>query len=109
MRVEVISQNIANAHTSRSPDGKPYQRQIVTFKSALRQAGGGGKQILTPTLQVGRVTKDPHPPVMVYESGHSGGEANLAAASRAFEANLAVIKKSQCLPLQILSIDKNYE
>ena len=37
VRMEVISQNIANANTTRGLDGKPYQRQHVVFETALRQ------------------------------------------------------------------------
>ena len=31
VRMDVISQNIANANTTRDVDGKPYQRQEVVF------------------------------------------------------------------------------
>ena len=37
-RLNVISENIANANTARGVDGKPYQRQVVVFESALKQA-----------------------------------------------------------------------
>ncbi len=35
LRMEVISQNIANANTTKGPDGKPYQRQQVSFESVI--------------------------------------------------------------------------
>ncbi len=122
-RLDIISENIANAHTTRSPDGKPYQRQVVVFESALQQAIGAGKETQTPTLQVARIDKDPRPPVMVYEPGHPDADANgmvampnvnlheemadMIAASRAFEANLAVIKNSRAMALQTLAIGKH--
>ena len=40
-RLEVISQNIANAHTTHDVDGKPYQRQVVVFETALQNAMSG--------------------------------------------------------------------
>ena len=43
LRMNVISNNIANAGTTRTPEGGPYRRQIVTFQQAL-----GGPQILIP-------------------------------------------------------------
>ena len=49
-RLDVISENIANAHTTRGPDGKPYQRQVVVFETALQQASGAAGQ--APTLRV---------------------------------------------------------
>lgn len=122
-RLDVISENIANAHTTRGPDGKPYQRQVVVFESALQQAIGDGTQSQTPTLRVARIEKDPRPPIMIYEPGHPDADANgmvampninlheemadMIAASRAFEANLAVVKNSRAMALQTLAIGKH--
>ena len=41
IRMEVISQNIANANTTRGVDGLPYQRQQVVFETLLHQQSGG--------------------------------------------------------------------
>ena len=30
-RMDIISQNIANANTTRTADGTPYRRKVVTF------------------------------------------------------------------------------
>lgn len=122
-RLDVISENVANAHTTRGPDGKPYQRQVVVFESALQQAVGAGNETQTPTLRVARIDKDPRPPIMVYEPGHPDADANgmvampninlheemadMIAASRAFEANLAVVKNARAMALQALSIGKH--
>ena len=35
VRLDVIGQNIANAHTTKGPDGKPYSRQMVSFETKL--------------------------------------------------------------------------
>jgi flagellar basal-body rod protein FlgC len=123
-RLDVISENIANAHTTRGPDGKPYQRQVVVFETALRNAlGGGDNQSQTPTLQVARIDKDPRPSELVYEPGHpdAGPDgmvampnvnmneemADMITASRAFEANLAVVKNARAMAVQTLSIGKH--
>jgi flagellar basal-body rod protein FlgC len=119
-RLDVISENIANAHTTRGPDGKPYQRQVVTFETSLQQAVANGEQL--PTVRVARVQKDPRPPQMVYEPGHPDADArgmvalpnvniheemaDLIAASRAFEANLAVVKNARNMALETLAIGK---
>ena len=123
LRLDVISQNIANAHTTRGPDGKPYQRQVVVFESALQQAMDFGNATQTPTLRVGRVDKDARPPLLVHEPGHPDADANgmvampdiniheemadMIVASRAFEANLAVIKNARNMVLQTLAIGKH--
>ena len=40
-RLKVISQNIANAESlAQDPNGKPYRRQIITFKNELDRAVG---------------------------------------------------------------------
>lgn len=122
-RLDVISQNIANAHATRSPDGKPYQRQVVVFESALQQAIGNDKPSPVPTLQVARIEKDSRLPILTYEPGHPDADANgmvampninvneemadMIAASRAFEANLAVVKNSRAMALQTLAIGKH--
>ena len=119
-RLDVISENIANAHTTRGPDGKPYQRQVVVFETALQQAQDGAGQV--PTLKVARIQKDSRPPQIVYEPGHPDADAqgmvalpniniheemaDLIAASHAFEANLAVVKNARSMALATLAIGK---
>ena len=119
-RLDVISENIANAQTTRGPDGKPYQRQVVVFETALKQAIEGGGQV--PMLREARIQKDSRPPQLIYEPGHPDADANgmvalpniniheemadLIAASRAFEANLAVVKNARSMALQTLAIGK---
>lgn len=121
VRMEVITQNIANANTTRGLDGKPYQRQVVVFEQALRNAqggSGGGPQ----TVEVARIDKDNRPPRLVFNPGHPDADADgmvslpnvniheemadLITASRAFEANLAVVKNARSMALQTLSIGK---
>ena len=120
-RLDVISENIANAHTSRGPDGKPYQRQVVVFEAALQQAMDGNNGNV-PALRVARIQKDPRPPQLVYEPGHPDADAkgmvalpniniheemaDLIAASRAFEANLTVAKNARSMAIATLALGK---
>lgn len=122
-RLDVISQNIANAHTTRGPDGNPYQRRVVVFETALQQAMDGTNGSQTPVLHVARIDKDSRPPVMVYDPGHPDANAqgmvampdisvheemaDMVSASHAFEANLAVVKNARAMALQSLSIGKH--
>jgi flagellar basal-body rod protein FlgC len=119
-RLDVISENIANANTTRGPDGKPYQRQVVVFETTLEKAMDGNGKV--PVLRVASIRKDPRPPQLVYEPGHPDADAqgmvampnvniheemaDLIAASRAFEANLAVVKNARTMALATLSIGK---
>ena len=124
IRMDVITQNIANANTSiRGADGKPFQRQQVVFENVLRaQSGGDGSGSPTQTVQVARIEKDSRPPQLVYNPGHADADGNgmvampniniyedmieLMSASRSYEANLSVVKTARSMALQTLSIGK---
>lgn len=122
-RLDVISENIANANTTHGIDGKPYQRKVVVFENALQQAMGSGNDNSIPTLRVARIENDKRPPTMVYDPGNPDADsrgmvampniniheemADLIAASRAFEANLAVVKNEKTMAMQTLAIGKH--
>ena len=122
VRLEVIAENIANANTTRGADGQPYQRQQVTFQNVLNNqvnAMGAG----TSNVQVAAIQKDTRQPRLIYSPGHPDANAqgmvavpdiniheemaDLLTASRAFEANLAVVKNSRAMANQTLSIGKS--
>jgi flagellar basal-body rod protein FlgC len=118
LRMQIVSQNIAQANTTRGVDGKPYQRQQVAFESVLSSALDGGPA----SVQVAKVTSDERPPRLVFQPGHPDADENgmvaypdiniheemadLISSSRAFEANLAVARNSKSMALQTLSIGK---
>jgi flagellar basal-body rod protein FlgC len=122
-RLDVISENIANANTTHGVDGKPYQRQVVVFESALQQAMNSDGTVQMPPIQVARIEKDNSPPIKVYEPGNPDADANgmvstpninvseemadLISASRTFEANLAVVKNARSMAMETLSIGKH--
>lgn len=119
-RLDVVAQNIANAQTTRTPEGGPYQRQIVSFENELvRQAGGGAA---LQTVHVSGVTADRAPGQVIYNPQHPDAGADgmvrmpnvnlayemvdLITASRAYEANLSVAKSARQLALKTLEIGK---
>jgi flagellar basal-body rod protein FlgC len=123
-RLEIISQNIANANTTRGPDGHPYQRQQVVFESVLEQAkaaSGSAEALLAP--RVATIRKDPRPGPVLYQPGHPDADASgmvqfpnvniyeemadMIVASRTYEANLAVLKNGRAMALQALAIGKH--
>lgn len=122
-RLDVIAENIANAQTTRGPDGRPYQRRVVVFETVLQQATDRSGTAHAPSVvRVARIQADPRPPLLVYRPGHPDADAqgmvalpninvheemaDLIAASRAFEANLAVVKNARAMALQALAIGK---
>lgn len=122
IRLEVISQNIANANTTRTADGTPYQRQVVKFETVLQEKLGTNSEAVPQLLKAARIMKDSKPPNSIYQPGHPDANkegyvaypnvniheemADLIASSRAFEANLAVIKNARVLTLQTLGIGR---
>lgn len=124
-RLEVISQNIANANTTRGLDGRAYQRQQVLFQSVLdRVQGKDSSRAVLSAPQVVKIQKDPRPGRAVYAPGHADADkttgmlqlpnvniyeemADMIVASRTYEANLAVLKNGRSLALQALSIGKH--
>ncbi len=122
VRMEVISQNIANANSTSAPGGKTYERQQVVFESALRDQLNAGNGVQAQTVQVSRIETAKRPPRLVYQPGHPHANADgmvampniniheelvdLMSASRAYEANLSVVKSARNMALQTLSIGK---
>ena len=122
-RLDVISENIANANNTHGLNGKPYQRQVVVFESALQQAIGGDAASQMPLLQVARIEKDSRPGQSVYAPGNPDADdhgmlampniniheemADMINASRSFEANLAVVKNARQIAMQTLAMGRH--
>ena len=123
VRLEVVSQNIANAHVTKTANGTPYQRQVVKFETVLQEKLGADSEAFPQTVKVSKVMKDNRPPNEVYQPGHPDADpvthlvrypnvniheemADMIASSRAYEANLAVIKNARSMTMQTLSIGR---
>jgi len=122
-RLDVISENIANANTTHGPDGKPYQRQVVVFETSLQQAMNGDGSVQMAAIQVARIEKDPSPPNYIYDPGNPDADAkgmvatpniniqdemaDLISASRTYEANLSVVKNARTMAMETLAIGKH--
>ncbi len=85
-RMDVTSENLANANTTQGANGQPYQRQEVV----LQQVGGGGfnaalSSAMGPSamgggpvaggVQVGGIVNDPTPDQEVYDPGNPAANA----------------------------------
>ncbi len=119
-RLDIVAQNIANAQTTRTPDGGPYQRQVVSFETELVRQQGTGPAL--QSVKVSSITADPTPGQQVYNPQHPDAgpdgmvtmpNVNLAyemvdliTASRAYEANLSVVKNARQMAEKALQIGK---
>ncbi len=122
LRLDVVGQNIANAQTTRSIDGQPYKRQVVSFESFLDRTDTAPGSAGVPSVRISKVAPDERPARSVYIPGHPDADAqgmvqmpdiniheemaDMIAASRAYEANLASVKTARSMALQTLSIGK---
>lgn len=124
IRMDVVSENIANVNTTHGLDGKPYQRQQVAFESVLKaQQSSDMPGSAAQTVQIAHITNDSRPPRMIYNPTHPDANGSgmvampdiniheemvdMIASSRAFEANLAVVKNAKTMAMQTLAIGKH--
>lgn len=120
-RLDIVAQNIANAQTTRTPNGGPYQRQVISFETELiKRQGGAGASL--QGIKIANIGTDRTPGQQVYNPQHPDAGADglvtmpnvnlsyemvdLITASRAYEANLAVAKNARQMAIKTLQIGK---
>ena len=119
-RLDIVAQNIANAQTTRGPNGAAYQRQIVSFESEMVRRSGAASPL--QSVRVAGISADRTPGQQVYNPQHpdagpdglvtmpnvnlSYEMVDLITASRAYEANLAVVKNAKQMAMKALDIGK---
>jgi flagellar basal-body rod protein FlgC len=127
MRMNLISANLANANTTRTPEGGPYRRKEVVFESKARASSfrdmlraRQGPQ--AAEVRAVKVFDDPRPPVTKYDPGHPDADelgyvrlpnvnmmeemVNMISATRSYEANVTAIKAAKDMALKALEIGK---
>lgn len=128
-RMDIISNNIANAHTTRTEDGEPYRRKIPVFaerrahdfRSILRASLNQKKQSGEGVKVLG-VTEDPSPFRRVYDPNHPDADeegyvnypnvnivtemVDMISASRAYEANVTAINTSKNMFMKALDLGR---
>ena len=130
-RMDIISENVANANTTRTAEGGPYRRKIVTFaekggQTAFSRVLGNAAYSHGYTgqgVKVSGVYEDYETEMnMVYDPSHPDADengyvtgpnvniitemTNMIDASRAFEANATAFNASKAIALQGLEIGK---
>lgn len=125
-RFDTIAQNIANVNTTRTEDGTPYRRKIVTFQeksmtpfseyysSSRSRAVGNGVKVVS-------IKEDTETEfVMEYDPAHPDADengyvsypnvntvtemTNMISATRAYEANTTAFEASKSIARAGLSI-----
>lgn len=123
LRLDTISNNIANVNTTRTPYGGPYQRQQVVFESALQGQGlwtKGARATLGSGVRVGGIVGDSSPPIMVHNPDHPDANqdgyvampsinivremVDLISASRSYEANITALNAAKSMTMRAVDI-----
>jgi len=119
--MEVVANNIANARSTRTPQGGPYRRQHLVFSSAYDEAAGPGPSANNLRgVRVVSVESDHSELPRVFQPGHPDADqdgfvtmpnvklpnemVDLITASRAYEANLRALSTFRRLAEQALSL-----
>lgn len=114
-RMATAASNIANADTTRTAEGGPYQRRDPVFRATALENGSfqGRLDRALRQVDVPRIVADKGAPIERFLPGHpDADEAGMVAfprvnvieemtrvmnASRSFEANLAVMRKVRAM------------
>lgn len=128
LRLDIISQNIANASTTRTEDGGAYKKKSVIFEqiqndassfssilSAKRQNGNNG-------VRVSKIVEDESQGEMVYDPTNPDANeqgyvemsnvniidemVNMISASRSYEANINSFNATKSMFTKALEIGK---
>ena len=122
-RMEVIANNIANANTSKGPDGRVFRRKEVIFAEKLSKAVGGKPGERKPGgVEVKGVVENQTAVKRIYRPGHPDADkegyvtmpdinpveemVSMMSSSRAYEANLAAIKAARGMAMKALELAK---
>jgi flagellar basal-body rod protein FlgC len=128
LRMNVTAENLANAETTKTPDGTPYRRKEVVleavgtggaFGSQLTKAMGGSG-VAPGGVQAKAITEDPTDGKLVYDPSHPDANAqgyvrmpnvdtvtemvDLIDAQRSYEANVTAMSASKQMFAKTLEI-----
>ncbi len=130
LRLDVISNNIANSQTTRTAEGGPYRRKDVVFTPDGNQpflpsfiaARRGDLQVSEGGVKVSEIITDPEQGPQVYDPTHPDADengyvtypnvnpvvemTNMLSATRSYEANLAVIEAVKRMAIKALDIGR---
>ena len=126
LRMDVISNNIANVNTTRTAAGGAYRRQMVVF--APRENTTSFAQVLSEQMDAGNgvrvvgIEKDNSPTRKVYDPAHPDANkegyvempninivnemVDMITATRSYEANVTVVNAAKSMALKALETGK---
>jgi flagellar basal-body rod protein FlgC len=121
-RAELLVENMANAETTRTPEGGPYRRKDAVFSSETQSSPFSAlfQNELATGVKVADVVQDNRPPEKRYLPGHPDADADgyvtfpamnpaedmvdLMNATRSYQANVAAISSVKDMIRSSISI-----
>jgi len=128
-RLNIIAGNLANAESTRTPNGGPYIRRDVVFQTISPEQSfhsvfdsAFGDPSGPSGVKVIDIIQDPRPLRQVYEPNHPDADekgylhlpnvnpieemVNLMSATRAYEASIAVLESGKTMTLRALEMGR---
>ena len=125
LRMDLISENIANANVTRTPSGTPYRRKVAIFRAQEAdsfQSILSGKTLTGNGVEIAGIVEDQSPFKKEYNPDHPDADIdgyvnlpnvevvnemiNLISASRAYEANITAVNTTKAMAMKALEIGK---
>ena len=125
VRLNTVSSNLANVETTQTPEGGPYKRKSVVFKSdgsLFSENLDHEMQGAVQGVQISRIMADNSAPRIIYNPGHPDANeegyvsmpninaleemADMVSATRAYEANINTIQAAKRMALKALEIGR---
>ena len=131
LRMDVISNNLANSNTTRTEQGGAYKRHYVVFAPRERQPMSfeqtlmkavGARQNTGEGVRAVAILQDPEQGPLVYDPGHPDANAegyvekpnvnivsemvDMITAHRAYEANTTTINSAKSMVNKVLEIGR---
>ena len=127
LRMNLVSNNLANANTTRTEQGGPYQRQEPVFsaipvKNAFGEILKGELGANLSDVNVTEIINDQRKPLLKYDPMHPDADqqgfvsmpnvnvmeemVNMMTASRSYEANVTAISTSKNMVQKALEIGR---
>lgn len=128
LRMDVISQNIANVNTTKTEKGTAYKRKIVLAEEKGKSAFAGildgklEKNSVGSGVKATGIVDDPRPLKKVYDPGHPDADedgyvempnvniieemVNMISANRSYEANVTSLNTTKSMAMKALEIGK---
>lgn len=122
VRLQAVASNMANARTTKTEDGGPYQRQMPVFEAISVDRFGSMVDREMSRVEVIDVVADDDPGPLVYDPGHPDANVegyvqmpnvnvleemvDMMTTSRTYEANASVIETTYEMARKALELSR---